>query len=52
MGGKPTTATGESGQGMTGNGSVHGMLHGGPWTQDGGVGAYPLECRQQVSYIH
>ncbi|KAL0050919.1 hypothetical protein WJX82_009860 [Trebouxia sp. C0006] len=41
------TAAGESGQGMTGNGSVHEVLHGGPWILDGGVGAYPLGCRQQ-----
>ena len=36
---------------MTGNGSVHEVLHGGPWILDGGVGAYPLGCRQQVSNV-
>ncbi len=51
MGGKPATAAAEPGQMMTGNGSVHGVLPGDPWTQGGGVGAYPLGCRQQVSNI-
>ena len=42
---------------MTGNGSVHGMVHGDPWTQDGVpagrlLGAYPLGCRQQVSNMN
>ena len=49
MGGKPAAAAGESGQIMTGNGSLHEEVPGDPWTQDGGVVAYPLGCRQQVS---
>lgn len=49
MGGNPATAAGEPGQMLSGDGSVHGVLPGDPWTQEGGVGAYPLGCRQQVS---
>lgn len=51
MGGKAATAAGESGQMMTGNGSVHEVVHGDPRTQDGADVAYPLGCRQQVSKI-
>ena len=49
MGGKPAAAAGESGQMINGNGIVHEEVPGEPWTQDGGVVAYPLGCRQQVS---
>ena len=49
MASKPATAAAEPGQMMTGNGSVHEVVHGDPWTQDGGVIAYSVGCREQVS---
>ncbi|KAL0025392.1 hypothetical protein WJX79_003577 [Trebouxia sp. C0005] len=36
MGGKPATAAGESGQMLTGDGSVHEVLPGDPWTHQAG----------------
>ncbi|KAL0025913.1 hypothetical protein WJX77_002354 [Trebouxia sp. C0004] len=47
-GSKPATAASEPGQMMTSNGSFHELLHGDPWTQEGGVVAYPQGCRQQA----